>query len=63
MSAAAATGLDLSIPSQVAVIASDEEAVAAAAAYGAAIRPGAVARDRDGSLPFEELRALGALPS
>ena len=58
MSAVAAAGLDLSVPSQVAVIASDEEAVAAAAAYAAAIRPGAVARDRDGALPFAELREL-----
>ena len=58
MSVVAAAGLDLSVPSQVAVIASDEEAVAAAAAYADAIRPGAVARDRDAALPFEELREL-----
>ena len=58
MSAVAAAGLDLSVPSQVAAIASDEEAVAAAAAYAAAIRPGAIARDRDGALPFAELREL-----
>jgi SfnB family sulfur acquisition oxidoreductase len=46
------------LPDDVRTIASDEEAVAAAAAYAAAIRPDAVLRDRDGRLPHEELREL-----
>jgi SfnB family sulfur acquisition oxidoreductase len=40
------------------VIASDEEAIAAAAAYAEAIRPGAIGRDAEGRLPHEELEAL-----
>jgi len=40
------------------VIASDDEAIAAAAAYAAQIAPGAVERDATGRLPHEELRAL-----
>jgi SfnB family sulfur acquisition oxidoreductase len=40
------------------VIASDAEAVAAAAAYAEAIRPGAIERDAEGRLPHDELEAL-----
>ncbi|MEN3281719.1 MAG: hypothetical protein V7607_2859 [Solirubrobacteraceae bacterium] len=50
--------VDLSIPDDVRVIASDEEAIAAAAAFADAIRPQAIARDRERRLPHEELREL-----
>jgi SfnB family sulfur acquisition oxidoreductase len=40
------------------VVASDEEAITAAAAFADAIRQDAVARDRDARLPHEELRDL-----
>jgi SfnB family sulfur acquisition oxidoreductase len=45
-------------PAGVAVLVSDAEALAAAAGYAAAIRDGAIARDRDGALPFAELEEL-----
>jgi SfnB family sulfur acquisition oxidoreductase len=45
-------------PAGVAVIASDAEALAAAAAYAEAIAPDAIARDHEGRLPFAELDAL-----
>jgi SfnB family sulfur acquisition oxidoreductase len=57
MSAPAAT-VDLSVPGDVRVIASDEEAIRAAAVYADAIRQEAVARDREDRLPHEELREL-----
>jgi alkylation response protein AidB-like acyl-CoA dehydrogenase len=57
MSAPAVT-VDLSVPAGVRVIASDQEAVRAAAAYAHAIQPEAVARDREDRLPHEELREL-----
>ena len=47
MSAVAEPALDLTVPDDVRVIASDAEAIAAAAAYAAAIGPDAVARDRE----------------
>jgi SfnB family sulfur acquisition oxidoreductase len=43
-----------------AVLASDSEARDAAATLAAALRPGAVARDREGRLPFAELQQLAA---
>ncbi len=42
------------------VIASDEEAITAAAGFARAIRPGAIARDLNGLLPHDELRDLAA---
>jgi SfnB family sulfur acquisition oxidoreductase len=48
------------IDADVAVIASDEEAVAAAAGFAARIADGAVARDAAGALPHAELRDLAA---
>jgi len=42
------------------LIASDEEAINAAAAYAEAIRPSAIARDLNAQLPHEELRDLAA---
>ena len=42
------------------VIASDEEAVTAAAEFAEAIRPGAIARDFNATLPHDELRDLAA---
>ena len=56
--ALADTVADRSVPRDVRVIASDEEAVAAARGYAASLRPGAVVRDRERQLPFEELREL-----
>ena len=50
--------LDLSLPADVPVLADDAQAIAAAVTYAALIRPGAIARDRDSSLPHEELREL-----
>jgi SfnB family sulfur acquisition oxidoreductase len=58
MSAAVAAAVDVSLPADVRVIASDEEANTAAAAYADAIRPDAVLRDREDRLPFAELREL-----
>lgn len=58
MSLAAEAVVDLSIPDDVRVIASDAEAITAAAAFAAAIRPEAIARDREARLPHEELREL-----
>jgi SfnB family sulfur acquisition oxidoreductase len=50
--------VDVSAPDDVPVIASDEEAVAAAAAFARAIAPGAVQRDADAAMPVAELREL-----
>jgi alkylation response protein AidB-like acyl-CoA dehydrogenase len=58
VSATADAVVDLSIPDDVRVVASDEEAITAAAAFADAIRPGAISRDREGRLPHEELREL-----
>jgi SfnB family sulfur acquisition oxidoreductase len=58
VSAAADPVLDVSVPDDVRVIASDQEAITAARAYADAIRPEAAARDRERRLPFEELREL-----
>lgn len=52
--------VDVSLPQDVRVIASDEEAITAAADYAERITPGAVARDADGAMPLEELRELAA---
>ena len=54
----AAIDLDLTLPADVTVIASDEEAITAARAFAAAIRPGAEQRDRDRTVPVVELRDL-----
>lgn len=48
------------IGADVAVIASDQEAITAAADYAARIAPGAVARDAEGRLPHDELADLAA---
>ena len=45
-------------PAGVEVIASDAEAVAAAAAYARSIAPGAIARDAGGGAPHAELVEL-----
>ena len=58
MSAVADQVVDLTVPDDVRVIASDEEAIAVARVYAAAIRPDAEARDRERRLPFAELREL-----
>ena len=55
---AIARTLDVTVPDDVRVIASDEEAITVATAFAACIAPGAVARDRDSILPFAELREL-----
>ncbi len=55
---AAGADVDPSLPTDVRVIASDAEAIAAAGAYAEAIRPGAIERDRERRLPFAELREL-----
>jgi SfnB family sulfur acquisition oxidoreductase len=46
------------VPADVRVIASDLEAITAAAAYAQAIAPGAVERDREGRMPHAELQEL-----
>lgn len=46
------------LPDDVRVLASDEEAIAAARDYADAIGPGAVERDRDRRMPFDELCQL-----
>jgi SfnB family sulfur acquisition oxidoreductase len=58
VTAAVSTALDLSVPSDVRVIASDEEAITAAGDYARLIGVGALERDRERSLPLAELREL-----
>jgi SfnB family sulfur acquisition oxidoreductase len=50
--------IDWTVPADVRVIASDEEAITAAHDYADAIAPGALVRDREGTLPTQELRDL-----
>lgn len=49
---------NLSVPQDVRVLGTDDEAVCAARSFAASIRRHAVERDRDRQLPYEELREL-----
>jgi len=59
-STSTSTAADAALLSSTPVLSSTAEAVAAARAYAASIADGAIARDRAGAVPYQELAALDA---